>query len=311
MSKSLPETISTLNKLITTCKDGQGGFRLAAEAITDDEELKEFLFSCSLQRSKFAGELQNELINLGEPDPAQAGHVAAALHRGWLGLKSVITQRNNHAILAECERGEDVAVAEFRRAVEGGLSSPLIEIVNNQFQEVLTTHNTVRSIRDQLASEQPSAGERMQEFGASMHERGRSLGASAAEGWSQTKSSTEDLFHNTEIYVRENPFPAILTALGVGFAIGLLVRSVGEKSHHDHIEVPIPKAAQKVRDLDLKAVLLPFVWPVLKFFTNTYATSQESVKQAQKSMKKAYKTAKNVDVSDYIDPVVKRAKKMF
>jgi uncharacterized protein (TIGR02284 family) len=303
MSKSLSDTISTLNRLIATCKDGQEGFRLAAEAISDDEDLKGLLFSCSLQRSKFAGELQNELITLGEPDPEQAGHVAAALHRGWLGIKSVVTQRDNHAILAECERGEDAAVADYRKAVESGLSSPLDEVVNKQFQEVLSTHNTIRDLRDQLASQKRSLSDGMQDFGASVQQRGQALGASAAEGWSHTKASTEDLWHNTEIYVRDNPFPAILTALGVGFAVGLLVRSLGDTGR-DHVEVPIPKAAQKVRDFDYKAAIVPFLWPVVKFFTTSYVSSQKSVK-------KAYKKARNVDVSDYVDPLVKRAKKMF
>ncbi len=303
MSQSLSDTISIVNKLIATCKDGQEGFRLAAEAISDDEDLKGLLFSCSLQRSKFAGDLQNELIALGEPGPEDSSTVAAALHRGWIGLKSVITKRDNHAILAECERGEDVAVADYRKAVNGVLSAPFHELVNTQFQEVLATHNTIRDIRDQLASQKPSAGEVLQGLHASVQEKGRALGASASEGWSQTKSSTEDLLHNTEIYVRENPFPAILTALGVGFAIGLLVRSM-ESPSRDHFEVPIPKAAQRARDFDVKAAVLPLLWPVIKFFTSSYASSEKSVK-------KAYKKAKDVDVSDYVDPVVKRAKKMF
>lgn len=303
MSNPISDSISTLNKLIQTCKDGQEGFRLAAEAITEDEDLKSLLFSCSLQRSKFAGELQNELISLGESEPVETSSVSAALHRGWIGLKSVITQRDNHAILAECERGEDVAVAEYRKAVNSHLASPLDELVNNQFQEVLATHNTVRDIRDQLASQKRSAGEVLQDLQSSVQERGRALGASAAQGWSQTKSSTEDLLHTTEIYVRENPFPAILTALGVGFAIGLLVRSL-ETPSRDHIEVPIPKAAQKVRDFDVKAAVLPFLWPIIKFFTSNYAASEKSVK-------KAYKQAANIDVSKYVDPVVKKAKKVF
>ena len=88
MSNSLTEVISTLNKLIETCLDGQEGFRLAAEAIKDDEDLKGFLFSASLQRSKFAGELQNQVIELGEPDPSHTNTVTSKLHRGWINLKS-------------------------------------------------------------------------------------------------------------------------------------------------------------------------------------------------------------------------------
>ena len=155
MSNSLSDSISTLNKLIETCKDGQEGFRLAAEAVTDDEDLKGFLFSCSLQRSKFAGELQNEVIALGEPGPSETSTTVAALHRGWINLKTALTGNDNHAILAECERGEDSAVAEYRKAANSNLSDTLKEIVQRQFQEVLATHNSVRGLRDELAAQKP------------------------------------------------------------------------------------------------------------------------------------------------------------
>ena len=306
MSNSLSETVSTLNKLIEACKDGQEGFRLAAEAITDDEDLKSFLFSCSLQRSKFAGELQNELIGLGESGPTETSSVTSALHRGWINLKTAITGNDNHAILAECERGEDSAVAAYRKAVDSGLSDPLLQIVETQLQEVVATHNSVKGLRDQLASEKPSgrsAGQVMSEFGSSLQEKGRSLGSSASDGWMSAQARGGDVLQSTEEYIRENPFPAILTALGVGFALGLLVRLL-ETPRRDHIEVPIPKSVQKARDFDYQAAVLPFLWPVVKFFSSNYAASRKSVQ-------KAYQQAQDVDVSKYVDPVVKRAKKMF
>ena len=306
MSNSLSDTISTLNKLIETCKDGQEGFRLAAEAITDDEDLKGFLFSCSLQRSKFAGELQNEIIGLGEPDPSETSTIKSALHRGWINLRTTLTGHDNHAILAECERGEDTAVSDYKKAIATNLSSPLSEIVNRQFQEVLATHNSVRGLRDQLASQNPSArsaGQVAGDFGSSLQSKGRALGSSAADGWANARSKSDDLLHETENYVRENPIPAILSALGVGFALGLLVRLLDSPSR-DIIEVPIPKAAKKVRDFDYQAAVLPFVWPVVKFFSSNYASSR-------KAASKAYKQASNIDVSGYIDPLVKKAKKLF
>ena len=306
MSNSLSDTISTLNKLIETCKDGQEGFRMAAEAITGDEDLKSFLFSCSLQRSKFAGELQNELISLGEAGPVETSSVSSALHRGWINLKSAIGGNDNHAVLAECERGEDSAVANYRKAVNLGLSDPLLEIVERQLQEIIATHNSVKGLRDQLASEKPagrSAGQAISGFGSTLQSKGRALGSSASDNWVDARAKGEDLLQNTEVYIRENPFPAILTALGIGFALGLLVRLL-ETPSKDHIEVPIPKSVQKARDFDYQAAVLPFIWPVVKFFSSNYAASRKSVQ-------KAYKQAQDVDVSDYIDPVVKRAKKLF
>ncbi len=306
MSNSLTDTISTLNKLIETCLDGQEGFRLAAEAIKDDEDLKGFLFSASLQRSKFAGELQNQVIELGQPAPSDGNTVTSKLHRGWINLKTTLTGNDSHAILAECERGEDSAVAEYRKALNSELPAPLSEIVSTQFQEVLATHNSVRGLRDQLASQKPparSAGQVYSDVQSSLKTKGQAFGASASDGWASVSTKTDDVLHQTEVYVRENPFPAILTALGVGFALGLLVRLL-ETPSRDHIEVPIPRAAQKVRDFDYQAAVLPFLWPVVKFFSSSYAASRKSVN-------KAYKQASDIDVSDYIDPVVKKAKKFF
>ena len=306
MSNSLTDTISTLNKLIETCLNGQEGFRQAAEAVTDDEDLKGFLFSASLQRSKFAGELQNEVIALGEPDPTHTNSATSKVHRGWLNLKTALTGNDNHAILAECERGEDSAVAEYRKALNSEMPAPLSEIVSRQFQEVLATHNSVRGLRDQLASQKPparSAGQVYSDVQSSIKTKSQALGTSATEGWSDVRAKTDDVLHQTEIYVRENPFPAILTALGVGFALGLLVRLL-ETPSRDHIQVPIPRSAQKVRDFDYQAAVLPFLWPVVKFFSSSYAASRKSVNQA-------YKKAADIDVNDYIDPVVKKAKKFF
>ena len=308
MSNSLSDTLSTLNTLIETCKEGQEGFRLAAEAITNDEDLKGFLFSCSLQRSKFAGELQNQAIELGEANPEQHSTAISALHRGWIQLKTVLTGDDNHAILAECERGEDSAVAEYRKAVNAShLPADLMEIVRTQFQEVLATHNSVRGLRNQLAAQKTpgrSVGQVAGDFQSSLQGKTQAFGASAANTWSDTKLKTDDVLRSTEEYVRENPLPAIFTALGVGFALGLLVRLIDRPSSRETIQVPIPKSVQQARDYDYKAALLPLLWPVVKFFSSNYAASRKGVQSA-------YKTASNVDVNDYIDPLVKKAKKMF
>lgn len=80
------ETISTINDLIETLKDGQEGFRQAAEAV-EDRELKTLFNECSLQRARFVGELQSEAVTLGESKPEDSGSTAGALHRSWIKLK--------------------------------------------------------------------------------------------------------------------------------------------------------------------------------------------------------------------------------
>ncbi|MEO6872263.1 MAG: PA2169 family four-helix-bundle protein [Chthoniobacterales bacterium] len=144
------EIISTLNSLIETLKDGQEGFKQSAEGV-DDTQLKSTFDQLSLQRSKFAGELQNEVVKLGEPDPEDSSSASGAMHRTWINIKSAVTSRDRHAILAEAERGEDSAVAAYKKAMEQDLSAPIRDIVSRQQTEVKAAHDKIRGLRDAVA----------------------------------------------------------------------------------------------------------------------------------------------------------------
>jgi uncharacterized protein (TIGR02284 family) len=142
------ETISTINGLIETLKDGQEGFRQAAEAVKDSQ-LRSLFNQFSMQRSRFAGELQSEALGLGESDPEDSSSTAGAMHRAWINLKAAITSNDDHAILAECERGEDSAVSEYKKAMEDkDLTAPVRETISRQYTEVKAAHDRVRALRD-------------------------------------------------------------------------------------------------------------------------------------------------------------------
>jgi len=142
------EIISTINGLIETLKDGQEGFRQASEAVKDFQ-LKMLFGEYSLERAKFAGELQNEAISLGEHDPEHSSSTAGSLHRAWIYLRSAITNHDDHAILAECERGEDSAVNEYKKAMEEEeLSAPIRETISRQYTDVKNAHDRIRQLRD-------------------------------------------------------------------------------------------------------------------------------------------------------------------
>jgi uncharacterized protein (TIGR02284 family) len=139
-----------LNDLIETLKDGQEGFRAAAEDV-EQSNLKTIFGELSLQRSKFAGELQTLARSLSGEEPEETGSVAAAVHRGWIDLKAALVSRNAHAILAECERGEDSAVAEYRKAIESGkLPANVLETVKAQAAAVQESHDKIRGLRDAI-----------------------------------------------------------------------------------------------------------------------------------------------------------------
>lgn len=138
------EVISTLNNLIETCRDGQEGFRAAAEGV-ERSELKHLFHTYSQQRARFVGELQGEVRRLGG-DPENSGSVAASLHRGWIDIKSAVTGKDDNAVLAECERGEDSAVSNYRDALDADLPANVRSLVERQFGEVKEAHDRIRSL---------------------------------------------------------------------------------------------------------------------------------------------------------------------
>jgi uncharacterized protein (TIGR02284 family) len=145
------EIISTLNGLIETLKDGQEGFRQSASGV-DDPQLKTVFDAFSLQRSRFAGELQNEVVRLGDSDPEDSSSTAGALHRTWINITSAVTSRDRHYILAEAERGEDSAVSAYQEALQKELPGPVRDIVSRQAAEVKMAHDKIRNLRDAVAN---------------------------------------------------------------------------------------------------------------------------------------------------------------
>ena len=141
------DTASILNNLIEISKDGEQGFRAAAED-TKSAELKQVFLSGAQDCAKAVAELQPLVARFGE-EPETSGSVAGAVHRGWMNLKSAVVARDEVAILEECERGEDVAKASYRKALESGdLPADVRAIVQRQYDGVISNHDKVRDLRD-------------------------------------------------------------------------------------------------------------------------------------------------------------------
>jgi uncharacterized protein (TIGR02284 family) len=140
------ELISSLNGLIETCKDGQEGFTQAAEGVKDSN-LQTLFREYAFRRSQYVGELQSLVQTLGG-DPEDSGSISGAMHRGWINIKSAVTGQDEEAILNECERGEDVAKAAYKDALELQLPDYIREVVRNQYDGILAAHDNIKALRD-------------------------------------------------------------------------------------------------------------------------------------------------------------------
>jgi len=136
-----------LENLIETLRDGQQGFKEAAESVKDPQ-LKSLFSEYSKQRARFLAELRNNAQSPDERETKVSGSAAGALHRGWINLKSAVTKGDDHSVLAECERGEDSAVEEYQKALNDGLSAPVREMVARQYTQIKAAHDRIRDLRD-------------------------------------------------------------------------------------------------------------------------------------------------------------------
>jgi uncharacterized protein (TIGR02284 family) len=144
MDERTKAAISTLNTLIETCEDGAQGFKTAAEEL-GDSSTRELFRQYARERTECAEELRTEVRRLGG-NPEKGGSVSGAMHRGWMNIKSAIAGKNESAIVAEAERGEDVAVQTYQKAIQSDLPPDVKSKIQRQFTQVKAAHDRVREL---------------------------------------------------------------------------------------------------------------------------------------------------------------------
>lgn len=144
-----PETVEHLQNLIRMNIDSRDGFREAAEKI-DDPALAKAFREIATERAAQASDLQHYVV-LNEGTPQREGSTAAALHRTWIKVREALAGSTRHAVLAECERGEDHIKAAYETALKAVPGNPINDLLLKQYSAVKRTHDAVRDLRDASA----------------------------------------------------------------------------------------------------------------------------------------------------------------
>ena len=147
MSNTNDDIVDTLNDLIATCRDGELGFTACAERVSSSELRRVFLQRAG-ECKQAAEELAPYVVQYGgEPDTD--GTASGSLHRGWVALRGSLAGYTDQAMLEECERGEDAALARYRAAMrDGTLPEPLRALVARQQLGVQANHDQIKRLRD-------------------------------------------------------------------------------------------------------------------------------------------------------------------
>ena len=143
------DVIDVLNDLVESCHDGEYGFRKSAEH-AKSSDIQTLLLRHASECAAAAAELE-QLIRARGGKPDDGGTVAGALHRGWVSVRTALTSNDDKAVLEECERGEDAAVARYRKALKhDALPADVRAVIERQAQGAQRNHDEVKALRDAL-----------------------------------------------------------------------------------------------------------------------------------------------------------------
>jgi uncharacterized protein (TIGR02284 family) len=143
------DTLSGVKSLIEINIDSSKGFQTAAENI-ENADIAGYFRQCSARRAQFAEQLKRVVDVNGTPSP-DSGSAKGAMHRWWLDLRGTIQNGDEHAVLAEAERGEDAIKHKYEDVLKKTAGSPLNAVLTDQYAAVKETHDTIRDMRDARA----------------------------------------------------------------------------------------------------------------------------------------------------------------
>jgi uncharacterized protein (TIGR02284 family) len=122
--------LTVLSHLLETCRDGEQGFRFAAQHAVDGD-VRDLFTTLADERARFAEELVPHVHRLGG-QAVEAGTTAGAIHRGWMTLKATVTGHHDTGLVAEAERGERHAIQAYAEALRGMLPPTVSDLVEKQ-----------------------------------------------------------------------------------------------------------------------------------------------------------------------------------
>lgn len=146
------DNINILNSLIATTLDSVDGYRKAAEE-ANAGRFEEIFLRRAAERQAVVTNLQAAVRQLGG-NPEDDGTVLAAAHRAFLSVRDAISgKKDDAAVVAEVERGEDHIKAKYEKALEDGSLDPAVRAVIQQaYVSVREGHDQMSALKHHMAS---------------------------------------------------------------------------------------------------------------------------------------------------------------
>ncbi|MDR6943292.1 ferritin-like domain-containing protein [Mucilaginibacter pocheonensis] len=142
--------ISALNDLIKINNDRIAGYQKANESI--DETGLSLLFNEYIDQSKNNVSELREYIRVLGGSPTDGTTLSGKFYHAWIDVKATFVNKDRHSILADCERGEDIAKKAYRAALDDKEliweDAQVVSILNSHLEGLKVSHDTIKALRD-------------------------------------------------------------------------------------------------------------------------------------------------------------------
>ncbi len=144
------DTLDAVQDLIEINLDSHKGFETAANQLEASPQLANYFRECGQERHRFARDLQS-VVSVNGEKPERSGTLKGTAHRWWLEIRGAVQSGDEHAVLAEAERGEDAIKHKYEDVLKSTAGSPLNKTLQQQYMEVKRRHDQIRDMRDARA----------------------------------------------------------------------------------------------------------------------------------------------------------------
>jgi uncharacterized protein (TIGR02284 family) len=143
--------ISVLNTLIATLLDSIDGYQKSAGDV-DNHAFADKFNARARERQSAVTKLQAAVASAGG-NPEDDGTFAGSAHRAFLNLKEAVTGRDDKAIVAEIERGEDYLKNKFETALADVDLSPAARAAAEEaWQSVRAGHDEMSALKHSMGA---------------------------------------------------------------------------------------------------------------------------------------------------------------
>lgn len=121
------------------------------EKLARDAQFRDIFVSRANERQTVVANFQAKVRELGG-NPEDDGTVLASAHRAFLGLRDALTgDRDDSAVVAEVERGEDHIKAKFESALKDDDLDPAVrQLIQTGYTSVREGHDQMSALKHQL-----------------------------------------------------------------------------------------------------------------------------------------------------------------